>query len=51
MQILTVNLYTPYGRYVNSPSRADWQEKHLLIVDEVSMLGAQTLYMVNEQLY
>ena len=37
-------------RYVNGPSRMDWQEKYLLIVDEVSMLGARTLYMVNEQL-
>jgi hypothetical protein len=40
----------PSGRYVNGPSRADWQEKHLLIIDEVSMLGARTLYMVNERL-
>jgi hypothetical protein len=38
------------NRYVNGPARMDWQEKHLLIVDEVSMLGARTLYMVNEQL-
>jgi PIF1-like helicase len=28
----------------------DWQEKYLLIIDEVSMLGARTLYAVNEQL-
>ncbi|KAF1950771.1 hypothetical protein CC80DRAFT_222298 [Byssothecium circinans] len=28
----------------------DWQEKYLLIIDEVSMFGARTLYAVNEQL-
>jgi hypothetical protein len=28
----------------------DWQEKWLLIIDEVSMLGARTLYAVDEQL-
>ncbi|KAL8376641.1 hypothetical protein RB595_007651 [Gaeumannomyces hyphopodioides] len=28
----------------------DWQEKYMLIIDEVSMLGARTLYAVNEQL-
>ncbi|KAH8743852.1 hypothetical protein F5883DRAFT_512064 [Diaporthe sp. PMI_573] len=28
----------------------DWQEKWLLVIDEVSMLGGRTLYMVNEQL-
>jgi hypothetical protein len=34
-------------RYVNGPSRMDWQEKYLLIVNEVSMLAPRTLYMVN----
>ncbi|KAF2184536.1 hypothetical protein K469DRAFT_708733 [Zopfia rhizophila CBS 207.26] len=29
----------------------DWQDKDVLIIDEVSMLGARTLYDVNEQLY
>jgi hypothetical protein len=38
------------ARYVNGQSRMDWQGKYLLIIDEVSMLGARTLYMVNEQL-
>ncbi|KAK4067220.1 hypothetical protein Purlil1_13893 [Purpureocillium lilacinum] len=28
----------------------DWQEKDILVVDEVSMLGARTLHAVNEQL-
>jgi len=28
----------------------DWQEKWLLIIGEVSMLGARTLYAVDEQL-
>ncbi|KAJ3455273.1 hypothetical protein MRS44_013873 [Fusarium solani] len=37
-------------RYINGPSQMDWQEKYLLIVNEVSMLAARTLYMVNKQL-
>jgi hypothetical protein len=28
----------------------DWQDKAMLVIDEVSMLGARTLYAVNEQL-
>jgi hypothetical protein len=36
--------------YINGQSRMDWQEKCLLIIDEVSMLGARTLYAVNQQL-
>ena len=36
--------------YIDGQARMDWQEKHLLIIDEVSMLGARTLYGVNEQL-
>jgi hypothetical protein len=35
---------------VDGRSTAQWQEKWLLIIDEVSMLGARTLYFVNEQL-
>ncbi|KAG7001810.1 ATP-dependent DNA helicase PIF1 [Fusarium oxysporum f. sp. conglutinans] len=35
---------------VDGRSTAQWQEKWLLIIDEVSMLGARTLYAVNEQL-
>ncbi|EJT69192.1 hypothetical protein GGTG_13301 [Gaeumannomyces tritici R3-111a-1] len=27
-----------------------WQEKYALIIDEVSMLGVRTLYVVNDQL-
>ncbi|PVH91456.1 hypothetical protein DM02DRAFT_498860, partial [Periconia macrospinosa] len=27
-----------------------WQEKYMLIIDEISMLGARTLHAVNEQL-
>jgi hypothetical protein len=41
---------TPADRYVDGPSRTDWQGRDLLIIDEVSMLGARTLWMVNEQL-
>jgi hypothetical protein len=28
----------------------DWQEKEMLVIDEISMLGARTLYAVNERL-
>lgn len=35
---------------VSGEIQAVWQEKWLLIVDEVSMLGTQTLYEVNEAL-
>ncbi|KAL2127075.1 hypothetical protein VTI74DRAFT_11378 [Chaetomium olivicolor] len=38
------------GLYVDGQERMDWREKDLLIIDEVSMLGARTLYAVNEQL-
>ncbi|KAL8284675.1 hypothetical protein RB600_009209 [Gaeumannomyces tritici] len=38
------------GFRINVQIKMDWQEKYLLIVDEVSMLGARTLYAVNEQL-
>lgn len=37
-------------RFVSGQSRMDWQEKDILVVDEVSMLGARTLHAVNEQL-
>jgi hypothetical protein len=36
--------------YIDGQVRMDWQEKYLLIIDEVSMLGARTLYAVNQQL-
>jgi len=36
--------------YIDGQARMDWQEKYLLIIDEVSMLGARTLYAVNQQL-
>ncbi|KAH8747987.1 hypothetical protein F5883DRAFT_436904 [Diaporthe sp. PMI_573] len=36
--------------FIDGQRRASWQEKWLLIVDEVSMLGARTLYSVDEQL-
>ncbi|OWT42276.1 PIF1 protein [Pochonia chlamydosporia 170] len=36
--------------YIDGQARMDWQEKWLLIVDEVSMLGARTLHAANEQL-
>ncbi|RKK60746.1 hypothetical protein BFJ69_g17203 [Fusarium oxysporum] len=37
-------------RFIHGPSRMDWQEKDVLVIDEVSMLGARTLHAVNEQL-
>ncbi|KID78679.1 ATP-dependent DNA helicase PIF1 [Metarhizium guizhouense ARSEF 977] len=40
----------PGSRFVSGQSRMDWQDKQLLIIDEVSMLGARTLFAVNEQL-
>ncbi len=45
-----VRLPKQAGRFVHGQSRMDWQEKGVLVVDEVSMLGARTLYAVNEQL-
>jgi hypothetical protein len=38
------------GLRIDGQARMEWQEKYLLIMDEVSMLGARTLYMVNERL-
>ncbi len=36
--------------FIDGQRRASWQEKWLLIIDEVSMLGARTLYAVDRQL-
>lgn len=44
------NLSRSAGLRVDGETKMDWQEKYLLIIDEVSMLGARTLYAVNEQL-
>jgi hypothetical protein len=38
------------GLRIDVKIKMDWQEKYLLVIDEVSMLGARTLYAVNEQL-
>jgi len=35
---------------VDGQSKMQWQEKYMLVIDEVSMLGARTLYNVNEKL-
>ncbi|KAL6359150.1 hypothetical protein LRP88_07367 [Fusarium phalaenopsidis] len=35
---------------IDGRTTAEWQEKRLLVVDEVDMLGARTLYAVNERL-
>jgi hypothetical protein len=35
---------------IDSESRVVWEERQMLIIDEVSMLGARTLHAVNEQL-
>ncbi|KJZ70434.1 hypothetical protein HIM_10172 [Hirsutella minnesotensis 3608] len=45
-----VRLPKQAGRFVHGQSRMDWQEKDVLVIDEVSMLGARTLHAVNEQL-
>lgn len=45
-----VRLPKQADRFVHGPSRMDWQEKEVLVIDEVSMLGARTLHAVNEQL-
>ncbi|KAM4063431.1 PIF1-like helicase [Hirsutella rhossiliensis] len=37
-------------RFVDGESRMDWQDKEVLVIDEVSMLGARTLHAVNERL-
>ncbi|KAF5131318.1 ATP-dependent DNA helicase PIF1 [Metarhizium anisopliae] len=37
-------------RFVDGQSRMDWQDKDVLVIDEVSMLGARTLHAVNEKL-
>lgn len=38
------------GLRIDGQTKMDWQEKYVLIIDEVSMLGVRTLYAVNEQL-
>src|SRR2546429_2216526 len=38
------------GLRIDGQTKMDWQEKYLLVIDEVSMLGARTLYAVNEHL-
>lgn len=35
---------------IGGQTKMDWQEKQILVIDEASMLGARTLYAVNEQL-
>ncbi|KFG84187.1 hypothetical protein MANI_116079 [Metarhizium anisopliae] len=40
----------PGLRSVSGQSRMHWQDKQLLIIDEVSMLRARTLFAINEQL-
>ena len=40
----------PSKLFKDGQVRMHWQDKCMLIIDEVSMLGAQTLYAVNEQL-
>ncbi|KND86295.1 ATP-dependent DNA helicase PIF1 [Tolypocladium ophioglossoides CBS 100239] len=45
-----VRLLTQADRFVHGQSRMDWQEKDVLVIDEVSMLGARTLHAVSEQL-
>ncbi|RSL77773.1 hypothetical protein CDV31_017309 [Fusarium ambrosium] len=35
-------------RFVHGQSRMDWQDKDMLVIDDVSMLGARTLHAMNE---
>ncbi|XP_044717937.1 PIF1-like helicase domain-containing protein [Hirsutella rhossiliensis] len=46
----TVRLPGAGERFVDGRSRMDWREKEVLVIDEVSMLGARTLHAANEQL-
>lgn len=41
---------SPAELRIDGQIKMDWQEKYMLIIDEVSTLGARTLYSVNEQL-
>lgn len=43
-------LARPTERFVHGQTRMDWQEKDVLVIDEVSMLGARTLHAVHEHL-
>jgi hypothetical protein len=38
------------GLRIDGQTKMDWQEKYLLIIDEVSMLGGRTLYAINEHI-
>lgn len=42
--------FGPARLRVDGQSRMDWEEKYMVIIDEISMLGARTLHAVNEQL-
>jgi ATP-dependent DNA helicase PIF1 len=39
----TINLY------IDGQAKIDWQEKYLLIIDEISILGTRILYTVNQR--
>lgn len=45
-----IRLASASERFISGPARMDWQDKLLLVIDEISMLGARTLFAVNEQL-
>ncbi|OAQ59512.1 ATP-dependent DNA helicase PIF1 [Purpureocillium lilacinum] len=45
-----VRLPRPTERFVHGQTRMDWQEKDVLVIDEMSMLGARTLHAVHEHL-
>ena len=38
------------GLRIDGQNKMDWQEKYMLIIDEISMLGARILYDVNEHI-
>jgi ATP-dependent DNA helicase PIF1 len=35
--------------YIDGQAKMDWQEKYLLIIDEINMLGIQILYAINQR--
>ncbi len=43
-----IRIFNSVDLYINRQIRINWQEKYLLIVDEVNILGIRILYVVNK---